>query len=271
MERRLSLHQLTALDASPIELIAIAERLGIAHVCLFTHVPAAAAHVYPSVPAEDVTAVRTALAASGVALCNLEVFPLDADEAPDRLDHGLETGAALGATRATAHIHDAENEAQATDRFARFARRAASFGIVAGLEFNNFSAVRDVIVAEQIVRAAGEGSLVLDTLHLARGGGGPVDALRVADLVGYVQLSDGPETVPAEARWREAVSDRMLVGEGALPLAQIIGALSPSAMYEVEAPQSAARKAGIGAEERCRRAVEAARRLLHAIPEDIRA
>ncbi len=268
MERRLSLHQLTALDASPTDLIAIAEKLGVDQVCLFTHVPAAAAHVYPSVRTEEVAAVRAALDASGVTLCNLEVFPLDTNDAPDLLDSGLDIGAALGATRATAHIHDVESEAQAVDRFARFARRAATFGIVAGLEFNNFSAVRDVIVAERIVRSAGIGSLVLDTLHLARGGGGPADAARVADLVGYVQLSDGPETVPPEARWREAVSDRMLVGEGALPLGRIVSALSPSATYEVEAPQSAARKAGVDAEERCRRAVEAARRLLMTLAED---
>ena len=76
----LSLHHLTALDASPAELIGIAGALGCTHVTLFTHVPEAARHVYPMVTAEAVAELRAALDRSGVTLCNLEVFPLDSDD-----------------------------------------------------------------------------------------------------------------------------------------------------------------------------------------------
>jgi sugar phosphate isomerase/epimerase len=269
MARSLSLHPLNALDVDPAGLIAIAGRLGVGHVCLFTHVPEAAAGFYPMVGPADVDGVRHALDGEGVRLCNLEVFPLDQDGPLDHLLAGLETGARLGATKATVHIHDVAGEAQAIDRFAAFADRAAGFGITAGLEFNNFSAVRDVAAAERIVRAAGRGALVLDALHLIRGGGGPADLARVADLVGYVQLSDGPLEMPMEGRWAEAVRDRLPPGEGEFPLAEIVRASPLDAIYDFEVPQSTARKAGVDPFERCHRVVEAGRRLLQTIDEEL--
>lgn len=271
MARALSLHPLNALDARPTELIEIAGELGVMLVCLFTHVPEEAAGRYPLVTAADVPAVADALAKAGVRLCNLEVFPLDRDGALDRLAAGLEVGAALGASKATAHIHDADGEQNAIDRFAAFADLAARHGIVAGLEFHNFSGVKDVATAARIVRGAGRGSLVLDALHLMRGGGNAEDVAAVADLVGYAQLSDGPEHVPADRRWYEAVVERQLPGEGSLPLDAILRPLGKDIVFEVEVPQTAARKAGASPLERARRAVEAAGRVLAALDDAVAA
>ena len=55
----LSLHQLTALDASPRDLIDIAHRLGVASVCLFTHIPEAGRGHYPPVGIDDALELRT--------------------------------------------------------------------------------------------------------------------------------------------------------------------------------------------------------------------
>ena len=265
MVRALSLHPLNALDASPRALIEIAGALGVELVCLFTHVPEAAAGRYPEVARADVPAIRGALEQAGVRLCNLEVFPLDRDDTPERFVPGLETGALLGASKATAHLHDVAGEQQAIDRFAAFAELAAAHGIVAGLEFNNFSGVRDVASAARIVRGAGRGALVLDTLHLVRGGGGAADAAAVADIVGYAQLSDGPRDIPPDRSWHEAVSERQLPGEGSFPLDAILRPLRTDTVFEVEVPQGTARKAGVPPHERARRAVEAARRVLAAL------
>lgn len=269
MARALSLHPLNALDARPIQLIEIAGRLGVGLVCLFTYVPAEAAGRYPLVAPADVAAVGDALAQAGVRLCNLEVFPLDRDGDLDRFAAGLEVGAALGASKATAHIHDAHSEQNAIDRFGAFADLAARHGIVAGLEFHNFSGVKDVASAARIVRGAGRGSLVLDALHLIRGGGSAADAAGVADLVGYAQLSDGPLELPAERRWHEAVVERLLPGEGSFPLGEILRPLRADTVFEVEVPQTAARKAGASPLERARRSVETAARVLVALDEGV--
>lgn len=264
----LSLHQLTALDVGPVELIEISARLGVSGVCLFTHVPEAAAGRYPLVRGADVPDVRAALDDAGLVVANLEVFPLDRSGGRDDFTPGLTTGAALGATRATAHLHDVLSEQEAVDRFALFAENAAAHGIVAGLEFNAFSAVRDLASGERIVRAAGCGSLVLDLLHTVRGGSTGRDVARAADLIGYVQLCDGPADMPADGRWREALSERQIPGEGDFPLSELLKPLGSDLLFDVEVPQSGARKAGVPAFERARRAVEASRCLLARIDEE---
>lgn len=258
----LSLHQLSVVDAEPHDLIDIADRLGLTGVCLFTHVPAAAAGRYPLVSAHDVAALRTKLHDSGMTLSNLEIFPLDRSGAREDFESGLAIGSALGAARATAHLHDVSSEQDAVDRFARFAISAAAHGIVAGLEFNAFSAVRTLPAAERIVRAAGCGLVVLDMLHAVRSGAAPCDVERAADLIGYVQLCDGPAAMPEERRWHEAVRERLPAGEGEFPLLALARALRREVLFDIEVPQSAARKAGISGFDRAQRAVEASRRFL---------
>jgi sugar phosphate isomerase/epimerase len=261
----LSVHQLTALDAEPRALIEIAGGLGCASVCLFTHVPEVARHIYPAVGAEDLAAVRAALAEAAVNVSNIEFFPLDGSDT-ESFEAGLAVGAALGARRATAHIHGAEGE-EAVARFAVFCDQAARHGIDAGLEFNAFSAVRDVTAAAAIVRGAGRGNarLVLDLLHLMRSGGGPDDVAKIADLVDLVQLCDGPLSIADDGRWREAVGERALPGTGEFPLAALLAPLRAGTIIDIEVPQSAARKAGVPALERITRAVEASRAVLSGV------
>src|SRR3546814_3157104 len=73
--KRLSLHHLTALDATPAELATIAGRLECQHITLFTHVPEQARAMFPCVMPDDVPALSDALASANVSVCNLEVFP----------------------------------------------------------------------------------------------------------------------------------------------------------------------------------------------------
>lgn len=263
---RLCLHQLCALDVPPIELIGIAAGLGCSAVTIFTHVPDAARGRFPLVTQADLPLLQPALAEAGVSVCNLEVFPLDRDDAPDRFDAALALGAALGAARATAHVHDADFAA-AVRRFGDFCDRAAAYGLIAGLEFNGFSAVWDLPAALAIVEAAGRanGEIVLDMLHLVRSDGTAADVERAQGRIGYAQICDGPLLMAEEGRWREAIRERMLPGAGEFPLAAIVGALAPGSWIDVEVPQTAAMKAGVSALDRARAAVEASSRVLETI------
>lgn len=270
-ERPLSLHHLCALEVTPTELISLAAEAGCDHVCLFTHVPEAARHVYPMVRPADVAALGAHMAASGVSLLNLEVFPLDGTEDEARFDAALATGAALGARRATAHVHAADR-ATAIARFGRFCDLAARHGIVAGLEFNAFSAVRDIGSAAAVVRAAARanGGLVCDMLHLVRSGGTPDDVAAAADLIGYAQICDGPATIAEADRWHEAIRERMLPGSGDFPIVEALRHLAGDAVIEIEVPQTAARKAGTSARERVTRAVAATRAVLRQVDSEER-
>jgi sugar phosphate isomerase/epimerase len=259
--RPLSLHQLTALDASPAELVAIASTLGCEHVCLFTHVPERARHIYPAVTNETRQAVADGLERSGVSLFNLEVFPLTTDVALDEFRAGLELGASLGARRATAHIH-IEDAAQATETFAGFCDLAAEYGIGAGIEFNAFSKVRSLAAAAGLIAAVARhnADIVLDCLHAVRSGAEPEEIAAHADQIGYAQICDGPREVARDARWAEAIEERMIPGDGDFPLAAMLRHLHPSTVIEVEVPQARAAAEGVRSLERARRAVEGARR-----------
>ncbi len=261
--RALSLHHLVALDATPIELVAIAGRLGCAHVTLFTHVPEAAKGFYPCVTAADVPALQDALAAANVTVGNIEVFSLDQDEDPKRFAEALAVGASIGATRATAHLHDIADGDVAIRRFAEFCEAASAYGITPGLEFNGFSAVRDIVAAGDIVRAVGCGAMVLDVLHLMRNGADVGAVSQYADLIAIAQISDGPLSMPQDQAWHEAVRERALPGHGEFPLAQILAQLGDHIIIEAEVPQNAERKAGVSPFERASRVVSALRSVLN--------
>lgn len=260
---RFSLHHLTALDASAVELIGIAGELGCDHVCLFTHVPDAIAELFPCVREADVSAVAAALAQTGVTLCNLEVFPLDGDPDWAGFERSLAVGQALGASRATVHIHGLD-DATGAAALARFADMAAGFGIVAGLEYNGFSAVKTLPQAAAILRAAdrANAAMVCDMLHLIRNGCTAADVAAERDLIGYVQICDGPMDRPESELWHEAIRERGVPGTGEFPIPAILAALRPDTIIDVEVPQHAARKVGETPLQRARRAVEAARNLV---------
>lgn len=256
--RPLSLHQLTALDAPPTELIAIAGELGCAHVCLFTHVPEQARHVYPLVTASNRAEVASALGSYGVTLHNLEVFPLLADMKLDELRESLELGAGLGASRATAHIH-IDDGAAAAGALAAFCDIASEYGLRVGLEFNAFSKVRSLAAAAELVARAGRdnGDIVLDFLHTVRSRGEAHEITACADRIGYAQLCDGPAVIAREKRWAEAIEERMLPGDGAFPIAAMLRPLRRDIVIEVEVPQAGAKAVGVPPLERARRAVSA--------------
>src|SRR3546814_12356516 len=111
--KRLSLHHLTALDATPAELATIAGRLECQHITLFTHVPEQARAMFPCVMPDDVQALSDALASANVSVCKLAVFPLDQDGGLGRFAAGLKPGAALGAPCATGQLSKIERTAPA--------------------------------------------------------------------------------------------------------------------------------------------------------------
>jgi sugar phosphate isomerase/epimerase len=260
----LSVHHLCALDISVDDLVQIAADQGCEYVGVFTYVPEAARGRYPQIVAADLPRLTEKMRGCGVRAGNLEVFPLDGHEDEEAFARSLDVGAALGATRATAHIHAVSNSLEAVERFGRFAALCAQSGIVAGLEFHRFSAVADIAGAAQIVREAGHehGKLVCDALHLFRNGGSVEQAREYAPLIRYAQICDGPLTPPDENYWREAVSDRLIPGDGEFPLAALFAGFTPDTLVEVEVPQSRALKAGKSAAERIAAAVAGARKVL---------
>jgi sugar phosphate isomerase/epimerase len=263
MRNPLSLHQLNALDADPVELIHFAGRLGAPYVCLFTH---STSPDFPAVTRQTEHAVMAALEAAKVQVYNAEYVAI----APDMDFAGLSEAFALsrriGARRMTVHAHDVD-EARAIDNFRRVCRLAADEGLAIGLEWTAVNlAIHSLEGAARFLERAAEpnAALAVDLLHLMRSGGTPaaVAALPPA-LIGYAQISDGPrERSLQDYAATELIVERLPPGDGALPTADFVAAVPRGVVIEVEAPQAAARAAGVSAFDRCRRSVDAARRFV---------
>lgn len=263
MARTLSLHHLTTLDIGPSEFVSIAAELGCSTVALFTHGDAAG---FPMVTDANVTAVAAQLRSSAVEVHTVEYVGLGPQINWVEIQAGFVRSARLGARRMTVHCFDIEEE-RALSHFARLCGLAADQGMRIGLEWTAVNpAMASLAAANAFLDRAGQSNadLAVDLLHLTRGGDTPTDlAALPAGRIGYAQISDGPgQRDLTEYAERELLVERAPPGDGELPVAQFIAALPSDIVVDVEAPQSAARLAGVSALERARRAVEAARRFL---------
>jgi sugar phosphate isomerase/epimerase len=118
------------------------------------------------------------------------------------------------------------------------AREAGRRGVALVLEFVPDSGIASLGEAHEIAAACGEPNcrVHLDTWHLARSGGTAADVAALpAGAIGALQLSDRIAPPPGAAY--QPMTGRLLPGEGALPLTEIVQAAltnSPGITIEVE-------------------------------------
>ena len=105
--------------------------------------------------------------------------------------------------------------------------------------------------------------LLIDTMHVVRSGSGAADlaALDPA-LIGYVQICDALLEPVLPNYGEESLFERMVPGEGELPLGDILAVLPPGRVIGLEVPMRGAAEAGIGPHDRLERCVDGVRRLL---------
>ncbi len=105
--------------------------------------------------------------------------------------------------------------------------------------------------------------LLIDTMHLVRSGSNAADLAAVDPAhIGYAQLNDTTLRPRLDNYLEEAMFERMVPGEGELPLAEILAVLPDDIVLEIEVPQRSLALAGVSPIDRVRPCVEAARRLL---------
>jgi sugar phosphate isomerase/epimerase len=265
MTTTLSLAHLTALKASPLELIERAATTGFDAVGLRLWPPLPGDTVAPIVEDEALQrAIRRKLRDAGIALFDIEAFWLRADSDLGAFRRAFEVGASLGARHVLLVSHDPDR-ARLTGNFARACEDAVACGLSPMLEFIPYSAIRTLEEAHTLILASGAGAagLLVDALHLARSGGSPADlAAYPADLFRYLHLCDAPATPPAgtEALRAEARGARLLPGEGQLWLDDLLASVPPGTPVALEAPKR--RDAGMPTTERLRHAAQLTRSVI---------
>src|SRR5215510_933436 len=258
--RPISLAHLTVLDTTPPELVTVADAAGFKTIGIrLAATPSVGVPPYDML--HDGPLLRETerrLADTGVTVLDTEFLRFEPEHPVGIPDGFLEVSARLGARNVL--VMSAEpDEARTIERFCELCERAAAYGLHVCLEFAIYTGVRTLAHAAQVVARSKRpnASVLVDALHFSRSGGLPAHIAQVDPaLLRYAQICDatadmpGPSDTPALIR--EARTGRLLPGEGALPLAELVAALPDAVPLAVEAPCRAT--ADLPAIERARRA-----------------
>jgi sugar phosphate isomerase/epimerase len=106
-------------------------------------------------------------------------------------------------------------------------------------------------------------SLLVDSMHFFRLGNTLADFAGLDPaLVGYVQLADSPWGPRFDTYIEEAMYERMVPGEGELPLRDFLRLVPDGVVVSLEIPLRSLAEQGEGPRERTKRCIDAARRLM---------
>lgn len=268
---RLGIGMLSVFGLPPVELVDLAADLG-------CHFVSAALQGMPLVPlgyprfslTDDAGLRQAMLAAMGdrdvrISLGDGFLVLPGADVRTLRAD--LDVLAELGVPRINVVSLDPDVP-RSFDQFAALTDLAAELGIQTLVEPVPGLTVGDLPTALAAVEhvARPDFRLLIDAMHVVRSGSSAADLAAIDPArIGYVQLNDTTLRPRTENYLEEAMFERMVPGEGELPLRDILAALPSDIVIELEVPRRQLALDGISPIDRLRPCVEAARRLLSEI------
>lgn len=241
MSRTIGLAPLTVLELAPPAMVSCAADAGFDFVGLRL-LPATAEEPHHDIVGDTPLVRETGarIAATGLAVFDIEIFRLKPDTRIEDYRPALETGARFGAREALVAGQDPDF-ARLAERFAQFCELAAEFGIAAGLEPMPWIEVNDVAAGERVLAAAAKphAGLIIDTLHVDRAHTLPRElAALPREHLRYLQLCDAPAERPADVATLlyQARAARLMPGDGGLDLVSMLRALPNDLPVSLEIP-----------------------------------
>jgi sugar phosphate isomerase/epimerase len=265
---RYSLAQLTAVHASPPELIRIASAAGYDHVGLrLLEVTGGDAWPLASDP-QLLRETRAAMSDSGVGILDVELVRLTADFDLESIKATIEVAAELGVRHILTQAHDSD-WARLVHNFGSLCDLLARHSLTADIEFLTWTDMRDVRNVVRLLEAANRPNvgITVDSLHFYRSGCELEDLKDVPpELFHFMQISDAPATGPAslEGLIFAARENRFDPGAGELDLRALLLALPADIAIAIEIPNSRL-AAKMSDEERARNALAATRTLVEQV------
>lgn len=265
---RLGIGMLSVFGLPPVELVNLAADLGCRFVSAALQGMPLVPLGYPRFSLTDDAGLRQAVLAAmddrGVTISLGDGFLVlpGADVRALRTD--LDVLAELGVPRINVVSLDPDVP-RSFDQFAALADLAAQRGIQTLVEPVPGLTVGDLPTALAAVEhvARPDFRLLIDTMHLVRSGSNAADLAAIDPArIGYAQLNDTTLRPRGGNYMEEAMFERMVPGEGELPLRDILSALPAGIVIELEVPRRALALSGVGPIDRLRPCVDAARRLL---------
>jgi sugar phosphate isomerase/epimerase len=265
MTRLYCLVPLTAIELTPPELVVAAARTGYDAVGLRLSPFRAGEVQHPMFDNSSMLLETEArLRDTGLAVLDIEVMLLTPGRDMQDFRRVFETAMRLGARNALTLI-DIADRSLAVDKFAQLCELAAPFGISCALEFAAWLGVGSIQAANAVVSEAAQvnGALLLDPFHLIRSGAKVSDIEAIDPTrIRYAQFCDASATAPATTAGisEEARYDRLLPGEGGLPLREFVAALPAAIPFGLEVPNRKLAET-LDLDERLRRTLAAAKRI----------
>jgi sugar phosphate isomerase/epimerase len=247
MNRTISLSPLSLLPCSPLEFLDAAADAGYRTVGMRLQ-PAMDSDVDVLSDPGLMRAIEGRIAETGLNVLDIEVVRVEPATDVHALLPLLEFGGMLHASRLAvtsmpAAVWRAEEEALVTRKLEELATLAAPFGIKPMIEFMVFRGIARLEDAVRITSAIGHDAvgICVDALHLSRSGGTPDDVARIDPrLIACVQLCDAPAKMPSsEQAPLEARYDRLIPGQGGLPLHDLMAAVPLDVPVSIEVPMVA--------------------------------
>ena len=183
----------------------------------------------------------------GLAVAMAEGFVVFPDKSVKDYREALEVTAELGCTRVNCLSFEPDWR-RTKDEVVALAELAGEYGQTVLLEFVRRYSISSAVKAQEIIEYAKRPNIqiLVDTLHLARSG--EVESFKSIDpkLIGYVQICDGKVDEPDdEAYQKEAIANRQIPGEGAIPLVSILQHVPSGVVVSGEVPMVLRREAGV--------------------------
>lgn len=218
--RLLSLAAGVVLDIDPVEAVQVASDSGYPAVGIWFD-----ANAWTD---QRATAVRHALQLTGLIALDIEPIMLLPDS--DHGDRIVDAAVAIDARHVLVASVD-DDRSRVASRLHTLATRLQGTDITLVLEFLPILGINDLTAALDVVQQVGHPAvgLLIDNLHLARAGHSPAELRGIdSSLMPYLQLCDASK-VPADTSKaglrQEALHGRLLPGEGALPLTELLDAI----------------------------------------------
>lgn len=265
MKRKFSLAHLTVLEWTPPEMIYNAKLIGYDYVGI--------RNIYMGLPGEpnyDLSKrgrlyqlTKTALEETGVKIHDIELAKIEKGRDVLSYESAFEVAAELGATDVISSIWTDDKDYY-LDQFAKLCDMAKQYDLFVNLEFVTWAAVKNLKEAKEVINTVKRDNTgyLIDTLHFYRS---KVSLSELDDIpkekFRMVHICDGPGEIPTNKEDLVTVGreGRYYVGEGAIPIYDIVKKMGEDVVLSLELP-NAQKVRDYGYTEHARRCLETARR-----------
>jgi len=268
MARALSLAHLTAAPLLAPDMVTLASELGYQHVGIRIHPAAPGGEFSPLIQDRAMLSeTRARLRESDVTAFDIEIIRLNQQFQLSDFAAFLDVCGELSA-RAILVAGDDPDETRLTANFVALCEAAKPYDLTINLEFMPWVPVGNCRDARRIVESAAQpnGRVLVDALHVARSVTSLDEiAALPRTLLAYAQICDAPAGIPdtVEAIIHTARCERLLPGDGGIPLRQMFAALPSDLPVSIEIPH-VHMKEKIGVRAWAARALAASKQILDA-------